>query len=202
MDPAADGALSFFPSLPVELKMLVLQELDFATLSYSICTCKLLRDCGPKLWKMTCTRVYPAAIKPSQLCWRWVALSKQKISDRDKATIGRAKEGGSTYEGEWKEGKKHGYGIYYYGEGDRYEGYWSEGNHHGKGKYIWDNGDIYDGDWVNDEQTGWGKLIWASANVYEGDWLNSKKEGNGVHYWNNGDVHRGQYKQNKKTWKR
>lgn len=61
------------------------------------------------------------------------------------ATIGKVHEDSSIYEGEWKDGRKHGYGIYYYGEGDKYEGWWQNGCHHGRGKYTWENGDVYDG---------------------------------------------------------
>eukprot|EP01126_Amoeba_proteus_P062234 TRINITY_DN842_c0_g3_i3.p1 TRINITY_DN842_c0_g3~~TRINITY_DN842_c0_g3_i3.p1 ORF type:complete len:277 (-),score=56.41 TRINITY_DN842_c0_g3_i3:86-916(-) len=113
------------------------------------------------------------------------------------AKIGMFVEGNRTYEGEWLDGKKHGYGIYY-NRGSRYEGEWMGDTNHGKGKYVWENGDTYEGDWVNNEQTGKGKLTWASGNVYEGYWLNSKKEGPGVHSWNNGDVHTGEYKKNRK----
>ena len=44
--------------------------------------------------------------------------------------------GGECYDGEWKEDKMDGYGVYLYSNGDKYEGYWSMGSQNGKGKYI------------------------------------------------------------------
>ena len=40
------------------------------------------------------------------------------------------------YVGEWRFGKKHGYGIYYWTDGDVYKGYWMKGKRHGEGVKI------------------------------------------------------------------
>lgn len=42
----------------------------------------------------------------------------------------------STYEGEWKNNMKHGYGVYIYPNGDKYEGQWYNGSRHGIGTYA------------------------------------------------------------------
>ena len=54
---------------------------------------------------------------------------------------------GSTYQGTWKDGKEHGYGI---GKGDgcTYEGEWKNGLPHGEGKLIDDEGTITEGDFI------------------------------------------------------
>ena len=44
---------------------------------------------------------------------------------------------GSEYSGDFKKGKREGYGIYVYPDGDKYEGEWLDNIHHGKGKYTW-----------------------------------------------------------------
>lgn len=33
---------------------------------------------------------------------------------------------GDVYEGEWKEDKAHGFGVYYYADGAKYEGEWRD----------------------------------------------------------------------------
>ena len=40
------------------------------------------------------------------------------------------------YDGEFLEGKRHGYGIYKFNDGRTYEGSWFRGKQHGKGKII------------------------------------------------------------------
>ena len=50
------------------------------------------------------------------------------------------------YDGEWKEGVRHGYGEEDWHEtGDRYEGYYVEGARHGQGKLIYADGTLYQG---------------------------------------------------------
>ena len=41
---------------------------------------------------------------------------------------------GDVYEGEWKDDKANGFGIYYYSNGNKYEGYWENDCQHGYGK--------------------------------------------------------------------
>ena len=58
------------------------------------------------------------------------------------------KEDGSTYQGTWKDGKEHGYGV---GKGDgcTYEGGWKNGLPHGEGTLIDDEGSVFEGDFVD-----------------------------------------------------
>lgn len=60
------------------------------------------------------------------------------------------------YEGEWKNDKMNGYGIYHYS-----------------------NGDVYEGDWVDDMQCGYGKYFFTDGNRYEGEWKDHKMHGAG-----------------------
>jgi hypothetical protein len=43
----------------------------------------------------------------------------------------------SEYSGDTRRGKRDGYGIYKYPNGDMYQGEWLENQPHGKGKYTW-----------------------------------------------------------------
>jgi hypothetical protein len=55
---------------------------------------------------------------------------------------------GDVYTGEWRNGKKEGYGTFIWAKnGARYEGEWVNNIQHGKGTYIKANGDIHKGEW-------------------------------------------------------
>ena len=60
------------------------------------------------------------------------------------------------YDGEWKDDKMDGYGVYLYSNGDKYEGYWSMGSQNGKGKYIFTDGRSYEGEWKMQKMHGTG----------------------------------------------
>ena len=67
--------------------------------------------------------------------------------------------GGECYDGEWKEDKMDGYGVYLYSNGDKYEGYWSMGSQNGKGKYIFTDGRAYEGEWKMQKMHGTGSFF-------------------------------------------
>lgn len=48
--------------------------------------------------------------------------------------------GDTRYEGGYRDGKRHGYGVYTFASGDRYEGEWRDGEEHGRGTYTLPNG--------------------------------------------------------------
>jgi len=52
-----------------------------------------------------------------------------------------------SYLGEWKVGKRHGFGIHKFSNGDMYEGDWKNGSFHDRGKYTYANGDQFCGIW-------------------------------------------------------
>jgi hypothetical protein len=55
-------------------------------------------------------------------------------------------EDGSKYEGEWKDDKKHGKGIFYRSDGSKcYEGDYKDDIIEGYGIFYWQNGDKYEG---------------------------------------------------------
>ena len=54
---------------------------------------------------------------------------------------------GKTYDGEWKDGKKHGKGVYTWPTGDKYDGEWKDGKKHGKGAQTWPDGHLESGKW-------------------------------------------------------
>jgi len=81
---------------------------------------------------------------------------------------------GDRYEGELKDGKRNGRGIYIYPDGSRYTGEWRNGQKHGWGIYKWTNGNQYEGEWANGDRHGSGTLVFADGGIYRGTWVNGK----------------------------
>ena len=102
---------------------------------------------------------------------------------------------GARYVGEYKEDKEknqtlHGKGEYI-SQAFRYNGEFRDGKKQGRGVYIWANGDKFDGDFANDQVSGKGKWEFASGDVYIGDVSNAVMVGKGVLVAKNGDRYEG-----------
>lgn len=52
-------------------------------------------------------------------------------------------------EGDFRDGRLNGWGIYRNATGSRYDGIWLNGRPHGQGKAVYRNGDVYEGIWIN-----------------------------------------------------
>lgn len=74
-----------------------------------------------------------------------------------------------SYDGQWRDGAKHGHGTLTHGDGSYYVGQFNEDQMHGAGVYY---------DWVN------GRAIKA----YEGEWVSGAKHGAGTFYEDGGRV--------------
>lgn len=81
--------------------------------------------------------------------------------------------GQESYEGDWKEDKMDGFGVYYYSNGDIYEGEWKDNLHHGNGKYLFSDGSRYEGGWKDHRMHGTGKY-WDINNV---NWSGEFRDG-------------------------
>ena len=111
-------------------------------------------------------------------------------------------QGDFSYEGEWKNGKRDGLGIYikknvakfigYFikdqvkgfgkltdNKGDEYIGYWNNSQANGIGIYTRKKIISYKGYWKNDRQDKFGIEVWPKFD-YIGDYLNGVKEGIGI----------------------
>ncbi len=102
---------------------------------------------------------------------------------------------GARYVGEYKEDKEkvqilHGKGEYI-SRDFRYNGEFRDGKKQGKGVYIWANNDRFEGDFSNDQASGKGKWEFASGDSYTGDVLNAVMVGKGVLVAKNGDRYEG-----------
>ncbi|XP_061661514.1 MORN repeat-containing protein 3-like isoform X2 [Syngnathoides biaculeatus] len=86
------------------------------------------------------------------------------------------------YCGEWKNGMKHGHGSFFDVHAT-YEGEWSEDNRNGWGRLSYKCGDLYEGEWLWDKEHGTGVIQFANGNWYEGSWKYGKKNGHGKFYY-------------------
>lgn len=87
-------------------------------------------------------------------------------------------QGRASYVGEFKDGKKHGYGVKSWTTGEQYIGQFSDDAKNGYGIYKWaakgSARDIYVGQFVNDQRQGLGSYNWASGDAYRGEWQGDK----------------------------
>lgn len=84
-----------------------------------------------------------------------------------------------SYDGQWKNGQKHGEGTHRYRNGDVYKGPWQNGKRHGeKGTYIYHNKSSaeYIGGWLNDKKHGFGVMTFSNGDKYEGNWEKNNME--------------------------
>ena len=75
---------------------------------------------------------------------------------------------GMVYDGEWKNGKMHGKGVFTYSDEDTYDGEWKYGVEHGKGVRTYSDGDTYDGEWKYGMMHGVGRLTLSDGRTYYG----------------------------------
>ena len=67
-------------------------------------------------------------------------------------------QGSEVYVGDFKEGAKHGKGIFVRSNGDKHIGFYQGGISHGKGVYHWKNGNMWVGEWLHGRQGMRGEL--------------------------------------------
>jgi len=75
-------------------------------------------------------------------------------------------------EGNYRDGRLHGRGVYTWANDDRYEGDYYDGKQQGRGVYTWENGNRYEGDYVDDKPHGQGVYTLTDGNSYSGQWSN------------------------------
>ena len=86
---------------------------------------------------------------------------------------------GSVYEGEFKNGLRHGQGKYTMPDGFIYEGTWLDDQIQGAGVARYPTGQIYEGQFKQGVPHGKGTMTFADGTIYDGSWLNGKMEGDG-----------------------
>ncbi len=104
---------------------------------------------------------------------------------------GQYKSKSFQYEGEFKEGLKHGPGSYVWENGDRYEGDFAEDRPSGRGKYLFANGDTYEGEVKAGVITGRGTYVTKSGDRIEGSFTDGRANGAGIYRFASGDRYEG-----------
>jgi len=93
------------------------------------------------------------------------------------------------YKGEVEQasGKKHGFGMFSYDNGDVYEGYFQKNKKHGMGTYRYANGDVFTGFFEAGLKHGRGRYSFGvSGDVYEGDYFAGAIHGHGIYSYGDG----------------
>lgn len=89
---------------------------------------------------------------------------------------------GAWYRGGFEHGRKSGYGVKLYPNGDGYAGEWLNDMRHGQGRYEYGErspwrGDVYQGGWHNDRHHGEGTYIFfPSGDRFTAQWDNGQTE--------------------------
>jgi len=81
---------------------------------------------------------------------------------------------GTTCDGEWKDRKKHGHGIWTKPDGLTYIGEWENDKPHGQGTLTWPSGKKFVGQWINGKRHGPGVEILQDGTKRFGEWDNGK----------------------------
>jgi len=106
---------------------------------------------------------------------------------------------GASYNGEWQDNKKEGYGVQVYPNGEKYEGQWGSGLRHGEGTLWVPVGKaqklrkLYVGGWVNDKRHGKGTCYLKNGESFHGYWDNGDMHGEGTLRYENGDLYVGEW---------
>ena len=91
---------------------------------------------------------------------------------------------GSTYNGEFSDDQKNGYGEENYNDGSVYKGEYKNGLRDGKGILILKGKNkeisIYKGEFKNDQINGKGRFKWPNKKEYYGEWENNEISGYGI----------------------
>lgn len=96
------------------------------------------------------------------------------------------------YEGEFKDGLKHGTGRYEWENGDRYEGTFAEDRPNGAGKYQFANGDHYEGEVKAGVIAGRGTYVTRAGDRIEGSFAGGLANGVGIYRFASGDRYEGE----------
>ena len=81
--------------------------------------------------------------------------------------------GENVYDGEYRDGKRHGFGVYRWSNQDRYEGEWDSGKRQGSGVYYWPGWTSYEGEFMNNMRHGYGIYHWFTGWTTTCEWYNN-----------------------------
>jgi len=103
------------------------------------------------------------------------------------------------YEGEVKNGLRHGNGTYTFADGKKYIGQFKDDMYFGSGTLIMPDGSKYVGQFKDDQFNGQGTYTWADQSRYTGQFINGSFQGKGTYIWPDGKKYVGEWKDNRKN---
>ena len=119
--------------------------------------------------------------------------------------------GDKIFEGEFKNGRRHGQGTETFANGEIYEGEWKDGERNGQGTHTYAYGDNnkyvekYVGEWKDGKRSGKGTYTRAYGDKYVdkyvGEWNQDTMWGQGTFTYANGDKYVGEFKGRKRHGK-
>jgi hypothetical protein len=95
------------------------------------------------------------------------------------------------YDGDFKDGKKHGQGTVTFADGGKYVGDFKDDKYNGQGTYTWANGEKYVGEWKNGKHHGQGTRTMANGYSYVGEFKYNYRHGRGIQTYADGRVQEG-----------
>ena len=122
-------------------------------------------------------------------------VKDRKRNGKRKMIWSHGKWKGDIYESEFKDGYRHGKGIYKYNNVQIYNGEWNMGDQEGWGimKY---NDSFYEGEWKKNKINGKGKKVWTDGkwkdDRYKGEFKDGYRHGRGVYKYYNGPIYNGE----------
>lgn len=105
------------------------------------------------------------------------------------------------YRGEWKDDQRNGYGTHTQLDGETFEGFWKENKMHGKVTQRCRNGSKYTCEWVEGKKQGFGSFRLPSGVFLEGWWENDQLHGRGQRESPSGDIYEGDWVRGKRHGK-
>ena len=122
-------------------------------------TAKNMTGVEGRRWAAACTRMQTAIIRrrirtttSMAACSRGqTAKNMMGVEGRQEAWPRRVRGQRNKYEGEWKDGKKNGRGVYTWANGNKYEGEFKDNDFNGRGVYTFKDGVSWEGQWENHE---------------------------------------------------
>ena len=102
-------------------------------------------------------------------------------------------DGRVEYVGAWREGVRHGYGVYHESGRYKYMGEWRDDARHGAGKCVFADGSVYEGGWREDGYHGRGKLS-GREETLECEWVDGVAQGEGTLAAASGETYAGTFK--------
>eukprot|EP01116_Phalansterium_solitarium_P011091 TRINITY_DN2669_c0_g1_i1.p1 TRINITY_DN2669_c0_g1~~TRINITY_DN2669_c0_g1_i1.p1 ORF type:complete len:415 (-),score=47.02 TRINITY_DN2669_c0_g1_i1:458-1702(-) len=231
--------LGYFSVLPLEVIVDILSFLDHRGLSHVFATCKFFSELGfdDRIWQNLYNRQLAqleelkdlSISRPPGKTWQWLCkcrLNVWKPEDNKEGPgtfLCKAADGpkhDSRFYGDWKDNKKHGYGVNYWNSNSLYFGGWEDDMRQGEGTRIWSNGNKYSGEYHKHKRHGVGEFTfsngsvfkgrfeenkfiegtytWPNGRVYDGEWNNIYRHGFGKYRWPDGRSYVGHWKDDKR----